>query len=181
MPLYFFAIILPELLSEKITAIKLSISEIYNTNKALKLFPHITLKSPFQMANEMENEVITAFESMAKKHRPFNVRLNGFGSFEKRKPVFFIQPDVSVSLLELQKDVVDTLNNRFPFIVSSHDKKFHPHITLAYRDLFLQQFRELQDEYRNRSFLETFQVNDFHLLVHEDSQWQIASKFNLRC
>lgn len=133
------------------------------------------------MENEMENEVTAAFELMANNHCPFVVKLNGFGSFEKRKPVFFIQPDVSVQLFNLQQDVVRTLNNCLPFIVPEHDKKFNPHITLAYRDLLPQQFRLLQDEYRNHTFLETFRVNNFHLLVHQERRWQIASEFTFDC
>lgn len=179
MILYFVAIKFPQNISDNITAIKLEISKKYQTNHALKLFPHITLKVPFSLDRELENKLIDLLEIVAGNHSKFEVELSGFGSFEKRKPIFFIQPKPNEAMRNLQQEILNTMKINFPLLISDHDKKFHPHISLAYRDLSELNFKLLKEAYREKNFEAKFLVEEFDLLMHDKKQWNIVTKFNL--
>lgn len=58
--------------------------------------------------------------------------------------------------------------------------KFKPHLTVAYRDLQTDKFREAWEEYQVKKYTATFKVNDFHLLLHNGKQWKIISTYFLR-
>lgn len=180
MALYFFAIILPEELSEKITSIKLEISDKYDTVHALKLFPHITLKVPFEFNRELESQLIEGAENLSLNYPAFNLEFNGFGYFDKKHPVFFIRPEYNHGLNLLQKQIIDYMKSVFPFIISGHDRNFNPHVSLAYRDLSPENFVRLKKEFEGQKFEAVCRVEDFHLLMHNRKQWEIVRKFKLK-
>lgn len=174
---FFIAIIPPEDISAEITSFKQELADAYNTQKALRVMPHITLKAPFAIDSNKEATVLKWFSTIETNATPFQIELNGFGAFDNPKnPVLFVKPKVSIEMRSLQKDILTAFKNQFPAIpVHFHEEEFHPHMTIGYRDLAYAEFEKARAAFNERNYHAAFTNNDFHLLKHNGSYWEILS------
>ncbi|HEX6914039.1 MAG TPA: 2'-5' RNA ligase family protein, partial [Chitinophagaceae bacterium] len=79
-------------------------------------------------------------------------------------------------LRQMQRDIVNSFRSFFPSIsLTDKELEFHPHITVAYRDLDYRIFREAWEEYREKNFDADFEVDNFSLLQHDQKQWNIIA------
>lgn len=174
--LYFIAIIPTEDISGEISSFKQEMADIYNSKKALRVMPHITLKAPFTIASHEDISVLEWFENIKINVTPFEIKLNGFGAFDNPKnPVIFVKPEESVTMRLLQKDILTAFKKQFKSIpVHFHEEEFHPHMTIAYRDLAYAEFEKAWEIYNKKEFLVNFYNNSFYLLKHNGVQWEIT-------
>lgn len=179
--LYFIAVIPPEAVSNEVTAIKNDFAERFQSKHALKVVPHITLKAPFKFPVEVHEKLLQWFQQMPVNVSSFMQELKNFGAFHnKRSPVIFIDPVLSDQLIELQKQIIQYFKQSFPFYpIMNNELKFHPHMTVAYRDLQPEMFERAWKEYEHKSFEAKFEVKDFYLLQHNGRQWNIIVKHEL--
>ena len=178
--LYFVAIIPKRELREKITAFKQDFANRFNSSKALKVFPHITLKAPFKFSPNAHEELMRWFNDLHVLQNQFTVQLKNFGAFEnKRNPVVFVQPIVIKELQSLQKQLIASFSSVFPRNIHPTDSDFHPHIPIAYRDLSPEMFKQAWNEYKHKSFEEKFEVDAVYLLQHDSKKWNIIATHNL--
>jgi 2'-5' RNA ligase len=179
--LYFLAIVLPEELQKRIVAIEEYIAEKYNSHKSLRIIPHITLKAPFTIDSGKHEMVRDWFGNLVVQVKPFAIDLKDYGSFaNKNHPVIFINPMPNKDLSSLQSGIIDQFATNFPEIgIMSHERYFHPHVTVAYRDLTPEQFLKAWEDFQKRGFLATFPVSDFHLLQHNGAKWITIDTFRL--
>lgn len=179
--LYFIAIIPPPEICDEINLIKEDFAIRFKSKHALKVVPHITLKSPFRFAASSHTQVLKWFQQMQLSVNPFQQELKNFGCFtSKRTPVIFITPTSNQLLLLLQKQVFTHFHNAFPqFSVTNAELHYKPHITVAYRDLLPAQFHKAWQEYASKEFSANFQVHRFHLLQHDKKRWNSISEFAL--
>lgn len=182
MNLYFVAIIPPQELCDKITAIKQDFAERFGSKHALKVIPHITLKAPFSVYKDAHDVVVNWFKNIPVDIPAFEQKLKNFGSFSnKRNPVIFIEPELSSALKQLQKLVLHQFIKSFPSIqVPLNEKKFYPHITIAYRDLTYADFQLAWDEFISKNFESVFLVNEIHLLQHDGGKWNSIARNSLQ-
>ncbi len=80
----------------------------------------------------------------------------------------------------MQKEIIRSFKNSFPALIHDVDLKFKPHITIAYRDLGPEKFKEAWKEYQIKIFNAVFEVTDIHLLQHNTKQWNIISTYALQ-
>jgi len=108
--------------------------------------------------------------------------IKDFGAFNNRRnPVIYVQPVMNDSLKLLQKEVLYQFSEAFPKeVISKNEHTFSPHITIAYRDLHYQQFKEAWQEYELKQYTTAFEVNSFQLLQHKDGRWNVVSSFLLK-
>lgn len=179
--LYFIALIPPENICQDITIFKEEMALRFNSKHALRTVPHITLKAPFEVAAEKYEQVVDWFKYMSITIKPFQQELKDFGAFDnKRNPVIFIKPVINNSLKFLQQQVLQNFKTAFPFIPpASNETKFHPHITVAYRDLSYTNFSEAWKEYASKRFEASFEVKNFHLLQHDGKKWNVIQQHAL--
>jgi 2'-5' RNA ligase len=180
MNLYFIAIIPPQEICDAVTTIKRDFAERFGSRHALKVIPHITLKAPFSFPADEHHRLLQWFRENPVTGEPFQQKLKDFGSFEnKRNPVIFIEPELNDALKQLQSTIIQYFRRSFPFIqVPSNEFTFHPHMTVAYRDLGFENFQLAWDEYISKPFGASFIVDRFHLLQHDKKQWNsIAQSF----
>jgi 2'-5' RNA ligase len=179
--LYFVAIIPPKDICEAITKIKEDICERFNTKHALRLIPHITLKAPFSISTHRHQSIVTWFQDIPPVVQPFLQELNSFNCFaNKNNPVIFIEPVLSSPLKLLQVSIITEFRKEFPDVpVSQNELRFHPHITVGYRDLAYENFQSAWREYRDKSFKASFKVENFSLLQHDRKQWNIIASRSL--
>ena len=170
--LYFLAVVPPNPLREELVQLKEYFRDHYAASKALNSPPHITLHMPFKWREGKEQKLIDAVESCAATSTPFELVLSGFGAFPPR--VIFARPVESPALNELQKKVAKAMRLSLNiFNADYQDRPFHPHITLAFRDLKRPRFDEAWKEFEHRSFDASFLVNSVCLLKHNGSTWDI--------
>jgi 2'-5' RNA ligase len=112
--------------------------------------------------------------------KEFEIKLNGFGAFDNPKnPVIFVRPEASGNLNKLQRNLIAKLSDLLPKEIAHTDTDFHPHITVAYRDLTSENFEKAWPEYELKPFSASFKVTTFHLLEHDGTKWNIVATKNL--
>jgi 2'-5' RNA ligase len=180
--LYFIAIIPPEYVCEEIIVFKKDIAERFESKAALKVVPHITLKAPFKLSGSEQERLLSWFRKLKMESGQLKVSLQDFGAFPKAQaPVIFIAPVLNAALQELQKEFIGKFKKEFSGQeISKHEEEFHPHVTIAYRDLTPEKFREAWKEYQVKKYSAEFTVTSVHLLQHDGKQWHILETRSLR-
>ncbi|KAA6441257.1 hypothetical protein FEM33_02815 [Dyadobacter flavalbus] len=178
---YLIAVIPPEKINEQIREFQHDMAGRFQSSKALRNIPHITLKAPFQTVGEDHTKVVNWFDALQIDVQPFSVALDGFGSFSgSARPVIYVKPVANPDLSSLQKQILQAFSGTFPEIKVSHtEKEFSPHITIAYRDLTPEFFIKAWAAYENKPFQASFPVSEFHLMQHDQSQWKTIYKYHL--
>ena len=178
--LYFIALIPQQELCDEINNFKNDFAKRFNSKKALKVMPHITLKAPFKLTADVHADLLKWFANLHFTGQAFTVELKDFGAFQNGyHPVVFINPVMNTELSLMQKEIITGFKNYFPAQVEHSDSKFRPHLTIAYRDLTLQKFREAWKEYKAKCFHAILEVTGIYLLQHDTRQWNIILKNSL--
>lgn len=174
---YFIAVVPPEPLLSEIHDIKSAIFKSYQTKGALQSPAHITLHMPFSFEEEKENKLISCLESFWFDAQ-FQIVLDDYSCFEPR--VVFINVVNQYKLLELQKRLVGHVKRHLSLFNQADDMRgFHPHITVAFRDLKKAVFYKVWDEYQTKPFKAEFTCNSFSLLKHQKDHWTVLKDFTL--
>ena len=165
---YFLAIIPNDPVFSLIEGIKKECGIRYNTKGALRSPAHITLHMPFEWKESKEDELLLNLEQF--NFLPFNIHLNNYNCFEPR--VIFIDVKKNEELIELQKKLVHHIKKNLNIFNQSDDKRgFHPHVTIAFRDLKKNQFYSAWSELKEKVFEGSFICNSFYLLKQNEQQW----------
>ena len=179
--LFFIALIPHKELRDKINKFKLDFSKRFESSKALKVYPHITLKAPFVCSDSSKRELIEWFSERRSRQKSFTIDLKGFGAFSnKEKPVVFVNPVINNELMKMQKELMAGFNAILPAYVHPVDLNFKPHITVAYRDLTPENFSRAWKEYKDKPFNDVFKVEAIYLLEHDRKKWNLIGTHNLR-
>ena len=178
--LYFIAIIPPESVKNELTSFKEDFAKRFQSKKALNIVPHITLKIPFRVDNKEHDTLLKWFVDLDLNVRPFNIRLDGFGSFMRRgQPIVFVRPVATDDLTALQKNLIIKMESDFPDYVDKDDHSFTPHMTIAYRDLDRSVYKQAWKEYKSKKYEAEFHVNRIALLMHNSKVWNVMSEQHL--
>lgn len=168
--MYFIAIYPPQEIIDEVKVFKEDLAFNFANSKALKNDAHITLFPPFEREFELENDIHVAFQKINTELSPFEITLNGFGSFPNPKnPVLFVKPEENKNLRELNLKVKE----RFSF------KKYslNPHVTVGYRNLMYENFLKAWEIYKDKPYKTKFIVDKIILLQHDGKWIPIAEKF----
>ncbi|MBK5277935.1 MAG: 2'-5' RNA ligase family protein, partial [Bacteroidia bacterium] len=57
------------------------------------------------------------------------------------------------------------------------DMPFHPHLTLAFRDLKKPMFEKAWEEFKSKEYSESFAAKHFTLLKHNGKVWESLKDF----
>jgi 2'-5' RNA ligase len=172
---YFIALVPPEPLLSEIAALKKEISETYNTKSALRSPPHITLHMPFEWKIEKQVALVEKLHEFKFPHE-IEIVLNGFSCFEPK--VVFIDVVKNDDLNALQKQLVQFMKLHFNIHNQVNEiRAYHPHLTIAFRDLKKTDFYKMMQEYKDKSFHSAFVSGDFCLLKHNGKAWDSFETF----
>ncbi|HEY1039627.1 MAG TPA: 2'-5' RNA ligase family protein [Bacteroidia bacterium] len=174
---YFIAIVPPAEIGADIMAIKSEVAEQYNSKGALRSPAHITLHMPFLWEETKEQKLIDSLNGVKHKTIP-NIELNGFDHFGDR--VIFINVVPNEELQNFQAALVRHVKVNLRLFNQDEDRRgFHPHVTVAFRDLRKQQFAVAWPEFQKRNFSAIFPLKEFSLLKHDGKQWNVLRTFIL--
>ncbi|HNW98797.1 MAG TPA: 2'-5' RNA ligase family protein [Bacteroidales bacterium] len=175
--LYFIAITPDDVVSKEVVALKNHMASTYSSKAALTSPPHITLYPPFKMDSIKENELINTLTDFVKGKVLFSFNLKSFGCFKPR--VIFINPEPSKELNLLHQKLIIHLKEKINLYDSQNERPYHPHMTIATRDLQKEYFFKAWDEFQNKKFNATFNVDSIVLLKHNGKNWLIYKIFRL--
>ncbi len=175
--LYFIAIVPPSPLREEIQELKQYFGDTYNSKASLNSPPHITLHMPFRLKAKKEENLSKALSEFAQGQTPFEIKLKDFGAFPPR--VVFVDVKENEALIELQAALNKTCRQQLNLHNANYkDRGFHPHITLAFRDLRKAKFLEAWQEFEHKSFEGSFAADNLTLLKHDGKRWQEFRAFD---
>lgn len=176
--LYFIALVPHDQVSGEVTAFKNDFALNYNSSRALRSMPHITLKAPFKLPSRQHNELLEWFHNLRTDVHAFTVELEDFGSFDnKNNPVIYVKPLMTPQLESLQRSIVAGFEKAYPETGIMHtERKFSPHMTIAYRDLTPDQYIRAMDVYRHKKYSATFRADRFSLLMHNGVKWNVIAE-----
>lgn len=173
---YFIAIIPPEPVFSEIEKIKLEISQKYNNKSSLRSPAHITLHMPFEMKEEKEGILVEKISSF-KFSSSFSIQLKNYSCFEPK--VIFIDVEKNETLTALQKELVFHVKSNLNIFNQYEDKRaYHPHVTIAFRDLKKTDFYLANEEYKTKTLAAEFKVRSFFLLKHTGKVWLPLKEFS---
>lgn len=176
---YFLAIIPPSPIYEEINQLKEYCKENFNTKGALNSPPHITLHMPFQWKEAKEEKLILALQNFVSPEKGFQINLKNFSCFEPR--VIFIHVEKNDSLNSAQKKLQRFCRKELNLLNADYKElTFHPHVTIAFRDLKKSLFPKAWDEFKDKKFESQFRVSSTALLKQDQKRWNVLREFELR-
>jgi len=175
---YFIAIIPPEPICEELHQLKFLFKDRFSSKASLNSPPHITLHMPFEWKVKKEKllkDKLTDFFCSAK---PFEVTLRDFGCFEPR--VIYTAIEKNDAMTELQKKLFKFCKAELNlFNANFKALPFHPHVTLAFRDLKKPMFYKAWEEFMTRKLSATFLCTKITLLKYAGNHWEILHQLDL--
>lgn len=169
--LYFVAIVVPQHINEQVLVWKKYMEKEYGCKVALRSPAHITLVPPFSMTKE--KELSNYLREFAGTENKFTIRLKNFDHFKPR--VIFVHVDPGAALIQLKERLDSYLPKSFRF--KKEQRPFHPHITIANRDLAKKDFPAAWAYFEKLSFDAEFTVDNISLLRHNNKEWQVAESY----
>jgi len=132
--LYFIALLPTSPIAEHALTLQKYFQDHYGSQASLRSPPHITLHMPFSWRDDREGELFDAIRTFAAGQHAFPVQLSNYGCFKPR--VIFIQVKPNLALDALQKELHRFCKQKLGIFNALYkDQPYHPHLTLAFRDL----------------------------------------------
>jgi 2'-5' RNA ligase len=177
-PLYLIALVPDADLRACIRGLKEEMKRRFGASHALKSPAHITLQMPFRRPDSFETDLEKTLESLAKKQTGFELSLTGFDCFPPR--VLFVKLQNQDCVINLHRQLQNVLKKQLGFSKKELGFRFHPHMTIATRDLTEEAFLEAWPEFSRRSFQARFPVHSLFLLKHNGKTWGLHREFPFR-
>lgn len=176
--LYFIAIIPGAPFFEEALKMKHYFSDHHNSKAALKSPPHVTLHMPFKWKEKKEKELVTKLTSFSETHPPITLQFNNFGCFTPR--VIFIDIKKSAQLETLQHSLQRFCKQALNLFNANYKElPFHPHLTVAFRDLKKASFEKAWEEFATKKFEGELTVKNIVLLKHNGKVWEVLQPLPL--
>jgi 2'-5' RNA ligase len=173
---YFIALVPPSPLYDDAWRLKNYFRAQYNSKASLNSPPHITLHMPFRWKEAKECELVDALQVFSRGREAFKIHLHNFSAFPPR--VIFIDIVQNDSLTQLYRELHRFCKRELNLFNAAYkDQRFHPHLTLAFRDLKKPLFFKAWEEFQARTFSAHFNVEKFMLLKHNGKIWEIFKEF----
>jgi len=164
---YFIAIIPPEPVAGEIYKIKEYVRDQYKSKASLNSPTHITLHMPFEW--EKEERLVSTLQKF--EFAKFDIELKDFGCFEPR--VIFVDVVRNEILQKMQSRLISFCKAELNlFNAGYRDQPFHPHVTIAFRDLKKPMFESAWSEFKSKQYSATFECRRVSLLKHDGKYWR---------
>lgn len=172
--LYFIAIVPDKELRAEVDRFKRIAKERFGSGHALKSPPHITLIPPFRWRKADMPALVRCLGEFCDRRERFTIRLHQFDAFPPR--VLFIGVAQNPVLRKTQADLEKEMERKTPWR-KKDGREYHPHMTIAFRDLKKTAFREAWAFFRQLDFDRTFWATALTLLEHNGQRWEINKEF----
>jgi 2'-5' RNA ligase len=172
---YFVAIILRDQALAQAEDVKRQLFDKFGVKGALRSPAHITLHRPFEWNEEKEPLLREKLRSF-KADGPLDIKLEGCDAFSKRVIFFAVQADERLS--QLHHSFKSFARRELRLLNEWEDERgFHPHVTVAFRDLKTKNFQQVWDFVKTIEFSHKMRVSGFSLLRLEQ-KWEELEYFD---
>ena len=171
MNMYFIAIVAPEEINQQVLKWKNLFKERYECSVALKSPAHITILPPFWMNVELENDLINSIRKFSITTNKFEITLQNFAAFKPK--VIFVDVVKNEILNGLYQSFAEFIFSQNKFHIKKEDRPFHPHVTLATRDLYKKAFHEAWEIFSEKKYEALWIVSGISLLRHNKKNWDV--------
>src|SRR5689334_18604898 len=164
MNMYFIALVALGNINEDVLKWKNFFHDRFGCAVALKSPAHITLIPPFWMKEELEADLISSIKEFSNTKNKFEIVLKDFAAFKPR--VIYADIIRNERLHGLQASLSDFILSRSKYPIKKDDRPFHPHVTLATRDLHKKDFYEAWEIFSKKKYEEHWIADGISLLRH---------------
>ena len=171
MDMYFIAIVAPEEINQQVLKWKTFFKEHYECSVALKSPAHITIIPPFWMNEGLTNDLINSIREFSITKNKFEITLHNFAAFQPK--VIFVDVVKSEILNRFYQSFTEFIFSQNKFPIKKEDRTFHPHVTLATRDLYKKAFHEAWEIFSKKKYETLWIVNGISLLRHNKKNWDV--------
>ena len=168
---YFLALVPPREILEKAHTIKEQLRDQFGIKYALKSPPHITLKMPFSYNEAKENLLVAKLQEYLKAQETFAVKIDGVGTFGNR--VIYLAIEDSEMLRSLQRGLTKFCKETLHLTEELSDRNYHPHLTVAFKDLKAGHFPEVLSKVKENSIQAEYTAGGIILLKRIDGMWNL--------
>jgi 2'-5' RNA ligase len=172
--LYFIAIVFEPALEQRIRKLKLIARDKFDSARALRSPAHITMVPPFHYPCEQIDELLSIVDSFPMMKSPLT--LSAAGHFGNR--VIYIECDQHQALRACKQQLDKQLA---PFGVTKKEGRFHPHITVAFKDLKPERFNAAWHYFKGHCNLGQSRYYRLALLENKRDGWHILPSVNHSC
>ncbi len=173
--LFFVAILPDENTQKEITGFKKTAEKLFNTKRALTSPPHITLIPPFKWEKEKINDIKNILSVFCSQNEKFEIELKNFNAFPPR--VIYVDVVSSGKLEKSYRDINHLWEKELSIPFRYKDKEYHPHMTIAFRDLKEKIFPEAWSFFKEKKYTSEFEADALTLLGHNGKKWETISEF----
>jgi len=174
--MYLVAILPGEDISQEVTGFKEYMASYFGACHALKSPPHITLIPPFRWLDLSAELLAVALEAFSCQQIPFELSLRDFNRFDEK--VIFVGVEPCRELDELERDLVSYLESAIG-LKRNHGLGFHPHMTIAHRDLSRDAFPSAWNYFSSLRYHRSFPVDALACLRHKGGLWEVWRSFSM--
>jgi 2'-5' RNA ligase len=169
--MYFIALVAPKEINEDILKWKQFMKEQFDCVVGLRSPAHITVIPPFWMDEALEKELQTTMSVFSQKQVPFEINIKNFAAFKPQVIYVDVLPNQSLQILHSQLEKFLTAGNLYP--IKPEDRPFHPHITIAARDLYKKAFYEAWEIFKEKKYEASWLADSISLLRHNQKNWDV--------
>jgi len=170
--MYFIALVLPKKINDDILKWKLFMKDHFDCVTALRSPAHITLVPPFWMSDDLENKLTGAICQFSQHQVPLEITLKNFAAFKPR--VIYADVLSTPHLQALYSQLLEYLIALDRFPIKNDDRPFHPHVTIATRDLHKKAFHAAWEGFKDRNYEAVAWINGISLLKHNQKNWDVV-------
>ncbi len=167
--MYYIALVCPDEVNDTVLNYKQWMLEQFGCKVALKSPAHITMLPPFYAEESREKEIKQLLGSFSYK-APVPVRLNGFGHF--RKNVIYISVEMNPALNSVKTAFDRHILHSQLKEIKIDTREFHPHVTIANRDLQAKDFATAWKKFSTENFSAEFDIGELSLLKLSQGKWE---------
>lgn len=173
----FYIAVLPDAhTAEEVTGFKLFLADRFGARHALRSPPHITLFPPFRWGESRLVELAEGLEVFSAAQQGFELTLGDFNCFGSK--VLYVDVAPSLALETLEHQLVEFLERGFG-LCSSQSHGFHPHMTIAHRDLSQDVFPQAWAYFSGKDYERSFPVESLACLRYNGKEWEVWRLFSL--
>jgi 2'-5' RNA ligase len=172
--MYFIAIVCHAEVNEKVLQFKLWIKEQFGCVVALRSPAHITLLPPFWLEEPGEKKLQQTLQSFSMNMDEVEINLQAFSHFSNR--VLFINVKENPALEKIKQQTEKHFVQLFGDLIKTDGRPFHPHVTIANRDIKPSDFIKAWEHFSNKEFKETFRTRIISLLKLSPDKWNIIGE-----
>ncbi len=130
---------------------------------------------PFKWKDERINDLRDHLDKAVSGIDGFDIELSDFDFFPPR--VVFVDVVKNEALRTLYDRVSEQMRLLHVFNASHKDRGFHPHMTVAFRDLKRSVFPAARAHFEQLTYGASFRVDHIVLLRHDEGKWEQFNRF----